>query len=449
VDPARRAKILVVDDSAYTLELLQRKLTAAGHTVATASGVAPALGLLAQQGFDLVVTDLKMPGRSGLDLVRHVRENLSDTEVMMITGYPSVDGAVTAVKAGAEEYLAKPFTDAELTAAVGRALEKLRRRRLADPEHSAAALARYGLVGESTALLRLLTEIERAAATTATVLLVGESGTGKELVAQAIHAQGPRARHPFVPVNCGAIPEDLLESELFGHVRGSFTGARETRPGFFQTAQDGTIFLDEIAETTPSMQVKLLRVIQDKQVVMVGARRTHEIDVRIIAATNRDLLALVRQGGFREDLYYRLNVIGIAVPPLRERGDDVLLLTRHFAEAHAAELGRPAPQFTDAALAALRAHAWPGNVRELENTIQRLIVMVDRPVIDVSDLPAILRFAADARGDDRRSLAEVEREHIQNVLQSVRGNKTQAARILGIDRKTLREKLRPPENGSG
>jgi two-component system response regulator HydG len=438
------ARILVVDDSPDTLEMIQRKLAGAGHVVATATGVGPATAQLEQQDFDLVVTDLKMPGASGLELVRHVRENLPDTEVMMITGYPSVSSAVTAVKAGAEEYLAKPFTDAELRAAVERALQKLRLRRLAHPDRGEAVLSRFGLVGESPPLVRLLAEIERASATTATVLLTGESGTGKELVARAIHAQGPRGRMPFVPVNCGAIPEDLLESELFGHVRGSFTGARETRPGFFQTAQRGTIFLDEIAETAPSMQVKLLRVIQDKQVVMVGARRTQQIDVRIIAATNRDLPALVSSGRFREDLYYRLDVIGIAVPPLRERGDDVLLLARHFADGHAAELGRRPPRFSDAALAALGAYGWPGNVRELENTIQRLVVMVDRDMIDVSDLPAILRFAAGNAEGDRRTLAEVEREHIRQVLDSVQGNKSRAARILGIDRKTLREKIREP-----
>jgi transcriptional regulator with PAS, ATPase and Fis domain len=246
-----------------------------------------------------------------------------------------------------------------------------------------------------------------------------------------------------VPVNCGGIPEQLLESELFGYVKGAFTGATESRAGFFQTADGGTIFLDEISDTSPSMQVKLLRVLQDKEVCMVGARRARKVDVRILAATNKDLLGLVKKGAFREDLYFRLNVITIAIPPLRQRGNDILLLTHHFTTKFVGELGRPTPRFSDNALQVLRNYYWPGNVRELENVIQRLVVMTDGELVEVPDLPSLMRFSALRETGLNRTLAEMEAEYIGNVLASVDGNKTQAAKILGIDRKTLREKLKP------
>lgn len=434
--------VLVVDDAPATLEVIERNLTAHGYRVYTAPRVAEALSILDSSPVDLVVTDLKMPGASGLELVRHVRENCPDTEVMMITGYASVESAVQAMKAGAEEYLAKPFTDEELLASVGRALDKLRIRRAGRTSRLAAPLLMQGLVGESEAMRRVCGAIEKASKTAATVLITGESGTGKELVARAVHYSSGRAQAPFVPVNCGGIPEGLLESELFGYVRGAFTGANETRAGFFQTAEGGTIFLDEISETTPSMQVKLLRVLQDKEVCMVGDARARRADVRIIAATNKDLLQLVQKGVFREDLFFRLNVITLSVPPLRDRGDDVLLLCRHFAAKFAREFGRSIPEFTDKALAALCAYDWPGNVRELENLVQRTMVMNDSRIIDVADLPRHMRYSVAREAGLNRTLADVEIEHIRNVLASVLGNKTKAAEILGIDRKTLREKLK-------
>ncbi|MEI9476494.1 MAG: sigma-54 dependent transcriptional regulator, partial [Deltaproteobacteria bacterium] len=383
-----------------------------------------------------------MPGGSGLDLIRHVRENFKETEVIMITGYPTVEGAVKAVKTGAEEYLAKPFTDEELLSAVRRAIDKLHLRRAAQPQWQQRQPAAYGLIGESEALHNVFDMIAKAASTSATVLISGESGTGKELIARAIHYRSPRNPAPFVPVNCGAIPEELLESELFGHVRGAFTGATETRAGFFQTADGGTIFLDEISETSLSMQVKLLRVLQDKEVCMVGSSRSRKVDVRILASTNKDLPSLVKKGVFREDLFFRLNVITIDIPPLRERADDILLLAHHFAKQFSEELGNPTPRFSDEALQVLRNYHWPGNVRELENVIQRLVVMTDGNLIEVPDLPSLMRFSA-LRGEGfTRPLAEVEAEYIRNVLASVECNKTRAAEILGIDRKTLREKLR-------
>jgi two-component system, NtrC family, response regulator HydG len=438
-----RESILVVDDSTATTEVVERNLVGKGFRVHTASSAAEAMGVLAAVSIDLVVTDLKMPGASGLELVRHVRQNFADTEAMILTGYATVEGAVEAVKGGAEEYLSKPFTEEELLAAVGRALETLRLRRAARPGAVRTPDVPKGFIGDSEAMTSVYERVARAARTTATVVISGESGTGKELVARAIHYGGPRAASQFVAVNCGGIPETLLESALFGHVKGAFTGAGETRAGFFQTADGGTIFLDEVSEMSSAMQVKLLRVLQEKEVCMVGATRPRTVDVRILAATNKDLPSLVARGTFREDLYYRLNVIAIDLPPLRERGDDLLRLINHFSEKYAAEADRPVPRLTDEALRLLRSYHWPGNVRELENVIQRLVFMTDGDVIGAPDLPSLMRCTDLGRSRFGRTLAEVEAEYIRNVLASVGGNKTTAASILGIDRKTLREKLKP------
>ncbi len=438
--------ILVVDDSSDTLEVIRRNLLSRDYKVFTAPGVEEALGILGSTGIDLVITDLKMPKTSGLDLVRHVRENTKNTEIIMITGYASIEGAITAVKTGAEEYLAKPFTDEELFAAVKRALDKLKMRKTANGESPGKPGDFFGLVGDSKAIRRVFESIEKVASTNANVLIFGESGTGKELVARAIHYSGDKVSAPFVPVNCGGIPEGLLESELFGHVKGAFTGAIETRAGFFQTADGGTIFLDEVSETSLSMQVKLLRVLQDKQVFMVGANKPYQVNVRILAATNKDLLSLVKKGVFREDLFFRLNVIAISIPPLRERGDDILLLVNKFADRFSLEIPRRTPVFSDRALGIFRNYYWPGNVRELENVIQRLIVMTDGDIIDAPDLPSLMRFSPLRESGFNRSLAEVETEYIKNVLAGVGGNKTRAAEILGIDRKTLREKLKSDDS---
>jgi DNA-binding NtrC family response regulator len=438
--------LLVVDDSEDTLELLRRSLTAAGYRVFCAHSVPEAISALESQPMDLVVTDWKMPRVSGLDLVRHVRENLKDTAVMMITGYASIEGAVEAVRTGAEDYLGKPFTDDELLAAVRRALS---RRRLSPDPNQLDTPPLQGMIGRSEAMQKVFRQVRKAADIPATVLISGESGTGKELIARAIHYSSKRGAAPFVPVNCGGIPESLLESELFGHVKGAFTGASETRAGFFQTADGGSIFLDEIGETSLNMQVKLLRVLQEKKIYMVGSTRAQTVNVRIIAATNKDLNALVRHQRFREDLYFRLNVINIEAPPLRDRGEDILLLLDHYAAKTAAELGVPSPAFTENARRAIAAYHWPGNVRELENLVQRLVAMSDESVIDTPDLPPVMRYSAPRGHGLDRSLAEVELDHIRNVLVSVDGNKTRAAEILGIDRKTLREKLKksPLEDG--
>lgn len=443
--PAAKERILIVDDSASTLEVLKRNLTTAGYQVFTAPGVSGAIEILEQTRLDLVITDLKMPNVSGMDLVRHIRENFRDTEVMMITGYPSIEGAVEAVKTGAEEFLAKPFTDAELLSAVKRVLDKTRVRRSGRVKPDQVVPAHKGLIGSSEGMREVFIAIGKASPASATVLITGESGTGKELAARAIHYSSVRSSAPFVPVNCGGIPEGLLESELFGHVKGAFTGATESRAGFFHAADGGTIFLDEISDMSLAMQVKLLRVLQDKEVCMVGSNRTRKVDVRILAATNKDLQGLVKKGLFREDLFYRLNVITIIIPPLRERGDDILLLAHHFLTQFAAESGRATLRFSDEALQSLRSYNWPGNVRELENVIQHLVVMTDGDLIEVPDLPSLMRFSALRKTGFDRTLAEVESEYITNVLASVDGNKTRAAEILGIDRKTLREKLKRAE----
>jgi DNA-binding NtrC family response regulator len=361
---------------------------------------------------------------------------------MMVTGYPTIQGAVTAVKAGSQDYLIKPFTGEELLSAVKGALSVLHARRNAQsaPPRPPPSLA--GLIGESKAMRAVYQAIVKAAAVRATVLISGESGTGKELAARAIHYNSSRASAPFVPVNCGSIPESLLESELFGHVKGAFTGASESRAGFFQTADGGTIFLDEISDTSLPMQAKLLRVLQDGDIYMVGSSRPREVDVRVLAATNKDLRTLVKNRVFREDLFFRVNVITISMPPLREREDDVLLIASHFAAKFAEELGRAVPRFSDEALQVLRNYHWPGNVRELENLVQRLVVMTEADVIEVPDLPSTMRFSLSREAGLERTLAEVEAEHIHNVLASLGGNKTRAAEILGIDRKTLREKLK-------
>ncbi len=439
---ASKESVLIVDDAPETLEVLRRNLESAGYRVFAAPGVAEALAVLENTPIDLVITDYKMPKVSGLDLVRHVRENLKDTEVVMITGYASIEGAIQAIKTGAEEYLAKPFTDQELFDAVGRALDKRTRRKAAEPETQQESAAFHGLIGQSGAMRQVYAAIRKAAQTSATALISGESGTGKELVARAITYGSRRASAPFVPVNCGGIPEGLMESELFGHVKGAFTGAVTSRAGFFLTADGGTIFLDEISELGLPLQVKLLRVLQDKEVCMVGATQPRRVDVRILAATNKNLLRLMERQAFREDLYFRLNVIAIEVPPLRERGTDVLLLTRHFAEKYAGDLGRPVPRFSDAVLGSFLSYAWPGNVRELENIVQRLMVMTEGEEINVPNLPSVMRFSAPKPGHLHRTLTEVEAEHIRAVLASVGDNKTLAAKILGIDRKTLRDKLK-------
>jgi two-component system, NtrC family, response regulator HydG len=439
-DEKNAYRILVVDDAPDAREIIQTQLQEEGYFVRACAGVDDALRVLEHDDFDVIITDLRMPGTSGLELVRYVRQNMKDVEIMMITGYPSIEGAVEAVKSGAEHYLAKPFTEQELLSAVWAIAGKLARKRQA---HNVAEATRtYGIIGDSPGMRRIFKLIRKAGHSQANVLIAGESGTGKELVARAIHYAGERRAAPFVSVNCTAIPENLIESELFGHVRGAFTGASESRVGFFQIAEGGTLFLDEIGDASPSMQGKLLRAIQEKTIYKVGSSKPIRVNVRLICATNKNLLKLIDKGLFREDLYYRINVIDIPLPPLRERGKDLLLLVSHFHARFSKELDGTVPQFSDEALRRMLAYHWPGNVRELENLVQKLVLMCEGECIEVADLPAAMKTCPATSRRLDRPLADHESEYIREVLASVGGNKTKAAAILQIDRKTLREKLK-------
>jgi DNA-binding NtrC family response regulator len=358
----------------------------------------------------------------------------------MITGYPSIDAAVEAVKQGAEEFLPKPFTDQELLSAVQGALEKLSIRRESKQDNTPEKS--YGIVGDSEPMQKVFNLIAKATAMSANVLISGESGTGKELVARAIHYGSARSSAPFVPVNCAAIPESLLESELFGHVKGAFTGASVSRTGFFQMADGGTVFLDEIGDASQNLQAKLLRVIQNKEITRVGSSHAIKADTRIVAATHQDLAVLIEKNQFREDLFYRLSVLDIHIPSLREHKDDIPLLVGHFTGSFCREMNREPVVFSDRAIEAMTNYTWPGNVRELENLIQKLIVIADRDTVDIADLPASMRFNINSEKGLNKTLAQVESEHINRVLDSVGGNKSKAAQILKINRKTLREKLK-------
>lgn len=429
--------VLVVDDSPESVELIKRNLQSKGYQIYTASNVQSGIKVLGSVAIDLLITDLKMPGESGIELVRHASENHKGIGILVVTGFPSIQGAVESIKIGAEEYLVKSFTDEELFAAVERVLTKNKKTKIDKP-----SIQNFGIIGESDGMKKIFSTIHKAKSTNATVLIYGESGTGKELVARALHYGGNASAAPFVPVNCGGIPDTLLESELFGYVKGAFTGATETRAGFFQTADGGTIFLDEISNTSLAMQAKLLRVLQEKEFYMVGSKKTLKVNVRIVAATNVDLMQLVKKGLFREDLYYRLNIITIDLPPLRERGDDILQLIYFFLGKYVKELGKSSMKFTPKALQALKDYSWPGNVRELQNLIHRLVIMSEDSTIDIPDLPESFRFSGRrSKGLDRK-LEDVEREYILDALAANKNNISQTAISLGIDRKTLRDKLK-------
>jgi two-component system, NtrC family, response regulator HydG len=436
---SEKINVLVVDDSAETIELIRRNLESAGYQVFSSGNVQSAIKLLSSLNIDLLITDLKMPGESGMELIRHVSDNNKDISTLVITGFPSIQGAVESIKIGAEEYLVKPFTDGELFKAVERALTKTRKRK---KEPAKNTFSNFGIIGESAGMQRVFNTISKARGTNATVLITGESGTGKELVARALHYGGQSSTAPFVPVNCGGIPDSLLESELFGYVKGAFTGAGETRAGFFQTADGGTIFLDEISNTSLAMQAKLLRVLQEKEFYMVGSKKPNKVNVRVVAATNVDLVQLVKKGLFREDLFYRLNVITIDLPPLRDRENDLMLLLDFFLTKYIRESGKSPMKFSSRALKALGQYTWPGNVRELQNLVHRLVIMADEPTLDTADLPENFRFSASRSKGLHRTLEAVEKEYILDVLAANQNNISRTAQILGIDRKTLRDKIR-------
>ncbi len=438
----KKENILIVDDDYDMLELLQRNLHSRNFHTYKAASVTDAIDILKTSKIHLLITDLQMPGINGMELIKYVEEHFPDIPKLVITGFPSVDGAVNAVKSGALDYLVKPFTRDELTEAVEKSLKQSKLFPEVEKKVAGTTESYAGMIGSSEKFEEMIDLIDRVKNNRATILIQGESGTGKELVARAIHYKGTFAANPFIAVNCGAIPENLLEAELFGHVKGAFTGATETRKGFFQAAAGGTIFLDEIGTAPANVQTSLLRVLQEKEVRMLGAQKTEKIQVRIIAATNSDLFQMAEKGSFRKDLYYRLNVVNINTPPLRERKEDIPLLVKNFIRKYGVEYSRPDLKISEKAVELLKRHSWPGNIRELENVMQRAIIMSERSM-EIEQLPDYLKYPAPTSSNDEllKSLKEMEKEYILKVLASVNNNKTKAAEILQIDRKTLRQKL--------
>src|SRR5499426_1132461 len=434
------ARVLIVDDENSILLLLKEALTAWGYQVATANTATDALAVVRTQVFDAAITDIRMPDMSGLELLKQLKAHDESIEVVIMTGYPTIASAVEALKEGAYDYLSKPLILDELKHLMQRLME---RRFLRGEVHTLRArlgeeLTVNELVGGSVAMQRVKEIIGKVAVTDSPVLIEGESGTGKELVAAAIHRLSIRAKGPFIPVNCSAIPKDLLESEFFGHVRGAFSGAVADALGLFRGANDGTIFLDEIAELPPELQVKLLRVLQEMQVRPVGSTKAHPVDVRVIAATNRNLEQAMTEGSFRQDLFYRLNVVRITLPPLRDRRDDIQVLVTHFLRRFNRRFHREVNGIAPDALAVLTAYTFPGNVRELENLIERAYAMGAREQITLSDLPSLGRApvatpsAVAAGPQSVPPLADVERELILKALAVHKDDKEAAARALGI-----------------
>jgi DNA-binding NtrC family response regulator len=453
-------KILVVDDEVGMLTLLRNYLTREGHDVTTAPSAEVALPMVEEHDIAVVLTDLRMPGMGGMELVREIHALRPETQVILMTAFGSIDTAIEAIKAGAYHFVTKPVKLPEAGALVRKALTE-RALRLENRQLRQAVEERYTfgqLLGKSAVMQRLFGLLERLAATHSTVLIQGESGTGKELVARALHYHGPRRQRPFVPVNCAAMPEGLLESELFGHTRGAFTGAAMARRGLFLEASRGTIFLDEIGEMPLGMQAKLLRVLEQHQIRPVGSDREVDIDVRVIAATNRDLAAALRQGIFREDLYYRLNVMVVQVPPLREHRDDIAFLAETFLQRHATTNHVGARRLTRQALHRLEQYDWPGNVRELSHVIERGVTMSTSEWIDVEDVglagePPPSRSASTHNiggatpevafsSDTSLNLDDVTRHLVTVALHKTRSHKGQAAALLGIHPRTLTRMLR-------
>ncbi|MBI5835700.1 MAG: sigma-54-dependent Fis family transcriptional regulator [Candidatus Eisenbacteria bacterium] len=440
-----RASLLVVDDDPVTLDLMREVLAGEGYEVSTARAGREALELCASRPFELVLTDVQMPGMSGLELLRAVRATAPETVFIVMTAFGNIDTAMEVVREGGYDYLSKPFKMEAVRLAVRRALEqqRLRRENTILRSELADKFRLDQLIGRSQPMQELYLTIARAAASRSTVLLQGESGTGKEMAARAIHFNGPRAGAKFVTVNCGAIPEPLMESELFGHVRGAFTGAVAGRSGLFEEADGGTLFLDEVGELSLGVQAKLLRVLQEHEVKRVGGNETIRVDVRVIAATNRDLARETREGRFREDLFYRLSVVTLTMPPLRDRREDIPQLCQHFLEkCRRSGSGQAVEGISRVTMERLVDHAWPGNVRELEDVIERAVARTGNRYLSLDDLPRHIASLGEAPPSEATpveslTLREVQRRHIQRVLAAHGGNKTQAAQALGISRRTL------------
>jgi two-component system response regulator PilR (NtrC family) len=442
--------ILIIDDEKSLLDLLTVVFKKEGYEVRTAASAAGGFETLAKDEIDLVVTDIKMPGADGMDILRYARENLPDLPVILITAYGSIAQAVEALKAGALDYVVKPFDVEELKIIVGRGLASRRlkqenlllKRDLKD---------RYGfeqMIGKSRPMQDIYTLIEKVASTDSTVLITGESGTGKEMAARAVHLQGDRRDHPFVSINCAALPENLLESELFGHVRGSFTGAVSDKKGMFELAQRGTLFLDEVGEMSPWTQVKLLRALQERKVRRVGGADEIPVDVRIIAATNQDLKKRIQEGKFREELFYRLNVISVDMPPLRKRVEDIPLLISHFLQKYCEKMDKKPKRFTPEVVGLLESYAWPGNIRELENVIERIVAIEDRETVTANCLPQEILSPQKKRMETQElfgpgfsltgHLDEITKKYILEALALSGGSLQKAAPLLGLSYRTIR-----------
>ncbi len=446
-------RVLVVDDERSMRELLAIMLRQAGHDVTVADGGEAAIKALKSDTFDLVITDLRMREVDGLAVLRAAKEQSPQTVVLVITAFASTETAVEAMKLGAYDYLTKPFKVDEIKLTIANALE---RKRLQDENQALKRQLRRergfeNFLGKSPQMLDIFETIRKAADSVSTVLITGESGTGKELVARAIHEESPRRNGPFVSINCGAVPETLMESELFGHVKGAFTGAVANTVGLFSAAAGGTLFLDEVTEVPSSVQVKLLRAIQEREIRRVGDTRDIKVDVRLIAASNREVAKAVADGVLREDLFYRLNVIPIHLPPLRERREDIPLLVAHFVRRLSAELGRPVRSVTPEALAILETYRWPGNVRELENVIERALVLGSGDKLDAPGLPPDLRRPRDVQDvaveipedglDLEATLSQIEHRYIQTALARTGGVQTRAAELLRVSLRQIRYKL--------
>ena len=440
-----KKRILIVEDEDKLRRILELQLTDAGFEVEKAGSAEEALGLIDRS--DLIVTDFKLPNMTGLEMLQLIRRQDSNIPVIVMTAFGTVENAVEAMKAGAADFLLKPFSLDHLTTIVNKALE-VRHLRDENRQLKEELGRRYqwdNIIGRSRQMQEVFATIMRVGPSRATVLLAGESGTGKDLIARAIHFHSPRKDRPFVKINCTALPENLMESELFGYEKGAFTGASVSRPGKFEVANTGTVMLDEIGDVPASIQVKLLRVLQEREFERLGSNKTTHIDVRVIAATNRDLRAALEDGTFREDLYYRLNVVPLEIPPLRERTDDIPYLAHHFVEKLSAETGGRVTSITEAAIGKLMQYRWPGNVRELENVIERSMVMTMGEKLDAADIRLDMNLRHRQQGElalpEGMSLDQYEQELIRNALKKADGNKSSAARLLGLTRNALRYRL--------
>jgi DNA-binding NtrC family response regulator len=448
MSPAKRS-ILVVEDEAKLRRLVELQLTDEGFQVQSAPDAEAALQLLRKERFDLLLTDFKLPGMNGLEFLAEAKRIDAQMPVVIMTAFGSVESAVDAMKAGASDYVLKPFSLAELVLIVRKELDanRLREENRSLREALGRRYEYANIVAQSDKMQAVLALVERVAPSNVTVLIGGESGVGKDLIARAIHEHSQRASGPFIKINSTAIPETLLESELFGYEKGAFSGATISKPGKFELADRGTLFLDEIGDVPASIQVKLLRVLQEREFERLGGTKTHKVDVRLIAATNRDLRAALEEKTFREDLYYRLNVVAIDIPPLRDRKEDVPALVKYFLEKFARESGAPQKGITPDAMKLLMDFRWPGNVRELENVIQRAVTLAEGPVLDVADIQLDTRSHRNTSSGnpfvlpEGMTLDQWEQETIREALKNANGNKSQAARMLGLSRNALRYRL--------